>query len=190
MVNSVSNLRKKLQQKSEWEQDNIIYVMLDNYYLTCDYPLENKIRWFEHIFSSVEAAYKFHKYSNTLEFIPANEQFQSFCIVEGKTAEDIRAKERELASDLRVNEEWDDVKYSIMYNAHKAKFEANPDLAKKLLDTGNKQIIAPSFPVDSSGNPWGDTYWEMSFGEDLTQVGGQNKIGEILMQIRNQIRST
>lgn len=71
-----------------------------------------------------------------------------------------------------LRDDWESVKDKIMYDLNKLKFQ-NPELAKKLLETGDRELI--------EGNTWGDDYWGM--------VGdvGENKLGKILMRIRTEL---
>ena len=57
------------------------------------------------------------------------------------------------------------------------KFSQNTDLKQKLIDT------YPNILVE--GNTWGDTYW----GVDITKPNkpGNNKLGEILMEVREAL---
>lgn len=73
-----------------------------------------------------------------------------------------------------INPNWNDIKYDIMYQAVLKKFQTHKELQQRLLETGNEYIVenAPS-----------DYYW--GCGADGT---GQNKLGEILMQIRNELK--
>lgn len=70
--------------------------------------------------------------------------------------------------------DWDLVKDEIMYEICKQKFLQNPDLLRKLLATGDEQLV--------EGNTWGDTYWGVCNG------AGQNRLGQILMQIRQELK--
>ena len=63
-----------------------------------------------------------------------------------------------------------------MYRICLAKFTQNPDLAKRLLDTGDEIL--------EEGNTWHDTYW----GVDLKTGEGKNMLGSILMRVRNELR--
>jgi hypothetical protein len=72
-------------------------------------------------------------------------------------------------------DEWDKVKYSVMFYVVFDKFMRNNDLRKKLLETGKKHL--------EETNHWGDTYW----GVDVRK-GGQNKLGSILMYIRDSVK--
>ena len=71
-------------------------------------------------------------------------------------------------------EDWDEVKDGIMRKALRLKFEQNPELAKKLLATGDQELV--------EGNTWGDTYWGACFGS------GQNKLGLLLQERRKAMQ--
>ncbi len=74
-----------------------------------------------------------------------------------------------------VRPDWDAVKLSIMYEAVLTKFMTYGDLTEILLSTGVQMIIENS-PTDF--------YW--GCGSDGR---GQNHLGKILMQIRQEMRS-
>lgn len=70
---------------------------------------------------------------------------------------------------------WDSVKYAVMFYIVTEKFRQNMTLAQWLIATGDEFLV--------EGNRWGDVYW----GVDLrrSDAPGQNKLGEILMRVRN-----
>jgi ribA/ribD-fused uncharacterized protein len=72
-------------------------------------------------------------------------------------------------------EQWDSIKYSVMFNILVSKFLLNNDLRKKLLETGKKELVEL--------NHWGDTFW----GVDIRK-GGQNNLGKILMYLRESMK--
>lgn len=74
---------------------------------------------------------------------------------------------------IKLREDWDLIKLSVMYEIVLDKFERNPVLAHALLLTGSKELI--------EGNAWGDTFWGRSRGV------GSNHLGIILMQVRQVI---
>jgi hypothetical protein len=78
-----------------------------------------------------------------------------------------------LGRSLYLRDDWEVIKDQIMFVICKDKFTRNKELKELLLKTGNSILI--------EGNWWGDTYWGMSHGV------GKNKLGEILMEIRNTI---
>ena len=76
---------------------------------------------------------------------------------------------------VKLKDNWDGIKDAIMTQMVRAKFTQNDDLKQKLKDTYPAILI--------EGNSWGDTYWGMIEG-----IGGKNKLGNILMTVREEIR--
>lgn len=76
--------------------------------------------------------------------------------------------------DVQIRKDWDAVKVDVMKEAVWAKFSQNPELAERLLATGDREIVENS-PVDSF---WG-------IGKD---GAGQNILGKILMDVRAKLR--
>ncbi len=77
--------------------------------------------------------------------------------------------------DLRPD--WKQVKFEIMYQLLKEKFEA-PVLRQRLLETGDSLLI--------EGNDWGDRVWGCVLlkGDWV----GENHLGRLLMRIRSEIK--
>lgn len=73
---------------------------------------------------------------------------------------------------IEIREDWEDVKEQIMYELVKQKFQ-NKELRKKLLNTGDSVL------VNTIGK---DSYWGIYNGR------GENRLGQILMQLRAEIR--
>lgn len=78
---------------------------------------------------------------------------------------------------ITLRPDWEEVKYDIMHFLVTRKFLTNPELAKKLKDTGSAELI--------EGNSWGDCYW----GVDLATNSGANNLGKILMEVRDIIQT-
>lgn len=76
---------------------------------------------------------------------------------------------------VQLRNDWEAVKEQYMYEIVLAKFKQNRDLKKRLLATGTSELI--------EGNTWGDVIWGMCKGQ------GENKLGKILMRIRNELKS-
>ena len=79
--------------------------------------------------------------------------------------------------DILIREDWDDIKDQVMLWGLIWKFspQLSPYMAAKLLATGDQYI--------QEGNRWGDKYW----GVCLDTGAGLNKLGKMLMQIREEI---
>lgn len=74
---------------------------------------------------------------------------------------------------VEIREDWNSIKFHIMKELVEEKFR-KPWLQKLLLATGTEEL--------QEGNSWGDTYWGVCWGI------GQNKLGQILMQVREEIK--
>ena len=72
--------------------------------------------------------------------------------------------------------DWEEVKVGIMEEIVRAKFTQHPELAARLLSTGDKVLV--------EGNHWGDTCW----GVDTRTGQGENHLGKILMKVREELR--
>lgn len=76
---------------------------------------------------------------------------------------------------VKLRSDWEDVKNEVMEEIVFVKFSQNPELAKKLTDTGDMEL--------AEGNRWHDSYW----GVDLFTGKGENHLGRILMKVRAQL---
>ena len=74
-----------------------------------------------------------------------------------------------------LREDWEEVKDQIMYEICLAKFTQNKELKEKLLATGDEELV--------EGNTWHDTYW------GVYNRRGKNKLGKILMRVREELRN-
>ena len=85
----------------------------------------------------------------------------------------LEAKKYGMAVALREN--WEYVKNNVMYSVLMAKFSSDEELKRKLLCTGEEELV--------EGNTCGDSYW----GYDLKKNEGKNILGKILMQVRKDL---
>lgn len=77
--------------------------------------------------------------------------------------------------DIEIRSDWDSVKEDVMYEALFCKFTQYPDLKAELIGTDNEVIVEDS--------PF-DYYW--GCGRKGT---GLNRLGNLLMQLREQLKS-
>lgn len=69
--------------------------------------------------------------------------------------------------------DWEEIKETVMLDLCRQKFANNP-LRTLLLKTKGQDLV--------EGNEWGDVFWGVCNGV------GENKLGKILMQIRDEIQ--
>lgn len=79
-----------------------------------------------------------------------------------------------LGRKIQLRPDWEKIKDNVMLTGLRKKF-ADPELRSLLLSTGDEELI--------EGNYWGDTYWGVCNGV------GQNKLGKLLMQVREEIKN-
>lgn len=75
---------------------------------------------------------------------------------------------------VTLRSDWEAVKSYYMELGLRLKFQ-NPDLAAKLIATGDEELI--------EGNTWGDRIWGVYNGE------GENRLGKLLMKIRDELKT-
>lgn len=75
---------------------------------------------------------------------------------------------------LTLRSDWDRIRVRVMFDLVLLKFEQHPDLAVKLIATGDKLL--------EEGNHWNDKFWGTVDGE------GRNVLGNILMSVRSILR--
>lgn len=80
---------------------------------------------------------------------------------------------KRLGRQVTLRSGWESMKDEVMLDINRQKFR-DPDLRGKLLATGDVPLI--------EGNTWGDKYWGVVGGV------GKNRLGKILMKVRDEIR--
>lgn len=81
---------------------------------------------------------------------------------------------KRLGRKIQLRPDWEKIKDNVMLTGLRKKF-ADPELRSLLLATGDEELV--------EGNYWGDTYWGVCNGV------GQNKLGKLLMQVREEIKN-
>jgi len=75
---------------------------------------------------------------------------------------------------INIRDDWEQVKYNVMYDVNFYKFTHHEYLKEKLLATEEAMLI--------EGNTWGDIFW------GVCDSIGENNLGKILMKIRSEIK--
>lgn len=91
------------------------------------------------------------------------------------TPRDARTEGRKLT----LRPDWEEVKDDIMRNILRSKF-SNPVLARQLLDTDDAIL--------EEQNTWHDNCWGNCTCDKCRQIPGQNKLGTMLMELREGLK--
>lgn len=116
------------------------------------------------LYKNAESMYQAYKCKNK------SQRYKLFTGISGA-----EAKKRGRKIDVR--NDWEEVKFSIMKLVVEQKFKQNLSIRKKLLDTGEEQII--------EGNYWHDSYWGVCTCDKCKSINGENNLGKILMEVRD-----
>ena len=87
---------------------------------------------------------------------------------------------KRLGRKCHLRKDWEEVKDKVMYDALVAKFSI-PELREKLLATGDEYL--------EEGTYWHDNYWGYCHCAKCANIIGQNKLGTLLMKVREEIRN-
>lgn len=89
-------------------------------------------------------------------------------------------KAKRLGRKAPLRPDWENVKVPVMLDLLRVKFSV-PALRERLLATGNAELI--------EGNTWHDNFWgDCTCGRPECQEPGNNTLGDLLMQVRAEIR--
>jgi ribA/ribD-fused uncharacterized protein len=89
-------------------------------------------------------------------------------------------KVKKFGREIKLREDWHDIKISVMEKGIREKFSQNEDLKKKLLDTMGFEL--------EECNKWGDSFWGISYNSKKgRKLGGFNILGKLLMKIREEL---
>lgn len=133
------------------------------------------LTWYGHRFDTVEHAYHWMKFPT--EGSPDAETLAARQRLLWKLADAPSAHEAfKLAQDHRDlrRPDWDDVKADIMRLLLRAKVEQHEYVRRKLLATGDRELVE---------NSWRDDFW--GWGPNRT---GQNMLGKLWMEVRAELR--
>lgn len=132
----------------------------DEYRFLSNFFFPAHVIWEMAVFPTTEHAYQAAKMKSTAHFV----------LVALQTTPG-RAKREGRKHPMR--DDWEDVRQNVMKEINEMKF-AIPKLREMLLATGDAHL--------EEGNNWGDQFWGTVDGV------GENHLGKILMEIRDEIR--
>lgn len=96
-------------------------------------------------------------------------------------AADSPGKAKRMGRNVKLREDWEEIKYTIMRVGVERKFDTHLELASKLIATGDAILI--------EGNSWHDNTWGSCFCPKCASIAGKNWLGEILMKRREELVS-
>lgn len=88
-------------------------------------------------------------------------------------------KAKRMGRGVTLRADWEDIKNEVMYTGLKAKFK-DPELRERLLSTGTATLI--------EGTTWHDKCWGVCYC-DQCQGQGENRLGRLLMKLRDEIKN-
>lgn len=118
---------------------------------------------------------------------PTNEHFfqamKSLDPLERKTIMEAATpgRAKRLGRKITMRSDWETIKSDIMLQGLRLKF-SDPKLAALLLATGDEILI--------EGTTWHDNEWGNCTCEACKLIPGQNKLGKLLMQVREELRNS
>ena len=84
---------------------------------------------------------------------------------------------KKFGNTFQLRDDWESVKFDVMLHGLRYKFsENNPKLRQQLIATGDEHI--------QEGTWWNDRVW----GIDLKTGIGENNLGRLLMQVRDELK--
>lgn len=121
--------------------------------------------------------YKGHKFRNSEAPFHAEK-----CIARIKDFEMIRpSQSKKLGRQVQLRADWEEVKDQVMYEVCYAKFSQDEYLKDKLLATGDRELV--------EGNFHGDRCWGMTYSQKTNSWIGENRLGIVLMKLREELRN-
>ena len=88
---------------------------------------------------------------------------------------------KRLGRSVHLRPDWEEVKEEIMYECVSAKFHQNIGCALALLATGDEELV--------EGTSWHDNEWGTCYCPKCINIEGKNKLGKILMRVREEMRA-
>ena len=85
------------------------------------------------------------------------------------------ASAKRIGQRVALRPDWEETKDAVMLVLLREKF-SDPHLRAALVGTGDAELV--------EGNDWGDTYW----GADSRTGAGTNRLGGLLMRVREDLR--
>lgn len=148
-------------------------------------PIEGTILYFDDDYDFLSNLFEEPILHNGVSYPSAEHAFQALKTNDEEQKNKILqvnspSKVKVLGKKLPLKENWENIKDEEMYNICLSKFKNNAILKEKLLNTGNLKLV--------NGNTGGDDYWGAVI--DKNDIIGTNKLGTILMKVREELKNS
>jgi len=87
---------------------------------------------------------------------------------------------KKIGKRVELRSDWEEIKIDVMIDLIYKKFTQSKELKKKLLATGDLEL--------EEGNYWHDNFWGNCYCKKCNKIVGQNILGLILMEVRNELK--
>lgn len=136
-----------------------------DFYVLSNFSAFN-VQWNGLRFQTLEAAYHYQKF-------PGNDNYDvRELIMRATSAHNAMAIAKQHIH--ARTDDWQDIKVTVMKTLMRAKLDQHEYVRQKLLATGNRELVEDS---------WRDDFWGWGPNKD-----GQNMMGKLWMEIRDEIR--
>lgn len=153
-----------MNQNHKLDTDTQVFFYEQDFYVLSNFS-SFTLMWKGWRFDTSEAAYHWEKFTLSphiaMDILSAPSAHEAF-----KIANDMKHLRRP---------DWDQVKTDIMRNILRAKVKQHEYVRRKLLATGDRELVEDS---------WRDDYWGWGPNRD-----GQNMLGKLWMEIREEVRN-
>lgn len=141
-------------------------------------PFKDDFRWLSNFWIS-PVFIAGNTYLTTEHFYQANK-----CENQNEFAEIIEletpGQAKRAGTKVTIRHDWDNIKLSIMTIASFSKFAQNLELAEKLIETGEEELVEL--------NHWHDNFWGVCTCDNCENITGENNLGKILMNVRAHLQ--
>ena len=159
------------------DTDKEVFFYEQEFYVLSNFSAFN-LEYDNQIFPTSEHAYHYMKFSNENDVFMISDttlisvrHLMREKILNAKSAHDAFKLGQENKAARRTD--WEDVKFKIMKDILRHKVIQHPYVMKKLIDSGNRELIEDS---------WRDAEWGWGPNKD-----GQNMLGKIWMELRDEL---
>ena len=87
---------------------------------------------------------------------------------------------KQMGRKVHLRSDWEQIKQDIMLKSVRLKFRLSPGLKEQLLSTKDAVLI--------EGNTWHDNVWGDCRCSKCQEIKGENLLGQILMQVREELK--